>query len=356
MGAASILALRWLLPHNRCSYGAGERVIIKAGIAGLGWWGQKLVRSVQGVSEAISFAAGAVRHPDKVADFAREQGLALFDGLDAMLAAAEIDAVVLATPHSVHADQMLAAIAAGKHAFCEKPFTLNKADAARVLAAANEAGVTVAVGYNRRFHPAMVELRRRLREGALGTPLLVEAMASIPAGLWMAADNWRFNRDEWPAGGLTPMGVHQLDHMVELFGPIASVTCHSVNRVVAADIDDTTAVLVEFASGMSGFLSTLVAARPDNRFAVYGSAANAVIRTRSYNRLEIAPLEGEPEVIDFGDYDMDVATLRAELEAFAAAAEGGTPFPVTQDQIVHVAAITEAIIRSADIGQRVTVV
>jgi len=329
--------------------------MIRAGIAGLGWWGQNLVRAVQGVSAAISFSAGAVRHPGKVADFAGEQGLALFDSLDAMLAAADIDAVVLATPHSLHAAQMLAAIAAGKHVFCEKPFTVRKADAERVVAAANAAGVTVGVGYNRRFHPSMIELRQRVADAALGTPLLVEAMAAIPAGLWMEADNWRFSRAELPAGGLTPMGVHQVDHMVELFGPIASVTCHSVTRALGAGIDDTTAVLATFANGMSGFLSTLLAARADNRFAVYGSAATAEIRTRSYNRLEIAPLEGAPEIIDFGDYDMDVETLRAELEAFTVAAEGGAPFPVTQDQMIHVAAVTEAIIRAAETGQTVPV-
>ncbi len=329
--------------------------MIRAGIAGLGWWGQNLVRSVQGTSALISFTAGAVRHPGNVEEFAGEQGLALFDSLDAMLAGADIDAVVLATPHSIHAEQMIAAAAAGKHIFCEKPFTMTKAEAERVIAAANDAGVQAVVGYNRRFHPAMIELRQRLRDGALGTPLHVEAMAAIPAGLWMSADNWRFSREEWPAGGLTPMGVHQIDHMVELFGPIVSVYCHSVRRVVTADIDDTTAILVEFANGMTGFLSTLVAARADNRFAVYGSAANAEIRTRSYNHLEIAPLEGEAEIIDFGDYDMDVATLNAELEAFADAVEGRAPFPVTPGQIVHVAAVTEAIIGSAETRQPVQV-
>lgn len=329
--------------------------MIKAGIAGLGWWGQNLVHSVQGAGSPITFVAGAVRHPDKVADFAGEKGLALFDSLGAMLAGADIDAVVLATPHSNHADQIVAAAQAGKHVFCEKPFTMNRADAERALAAAKDAGIQVAVGYNRRFHPAMIELRNRLAAGALGTPLHVEAMAAIPAGLWLSADDWRFNRVEWPAGGIAPMGVHQIDHMVELFGPIASVYCHAVRRVVTADIDDTTAVLVEFANGMTGFLSTLLAARADNRFAVYGSAGNAEITPRSYNRLEISALEGEAEIIDFGDYDMDVETLKAELEAFADAVEGRAPFPVSPDQIVHVVAVTDAIIRSAETKQPVRV-
>ena len=356
--------------------------MIKAGIVGLGWWGQNLVRSVQGKSASISFIAGAVRHPEKVAEFAGEQRFALFNSLDAMLAGADIDAVVLATPHSTHADQIVAAAAAGKHVFTEKPFTMSKADAERAITAASTAGVQVAVGYNRRFHPAMLELRQRIREcGAgyqtaaegnsfqwrcnQGTPLAtphscakfhpMAAMAAIPAGSWLSADDWRFNPVEWPAGGIAPMGVHQIDHMVDLFGPIASVYCHAVRRVVTADIDDTTAVLLEFGNGMTGFLSTLLAARADNRFAVYGSAGNAEIRPRSYNHLEFSPLESDAEVIDYGDYDMDVETLKAELEAFADSVAGRAPYPVSPDQIVHVVAVTDAIIQSAKSRQPVPV-
>ena len=165
--------------------------MIKAGIAGLGWWGQNLVRSVQGKSTSISFTAGAVRHPDKVEEFAGEQGLALFDSLEAMLAEADIDAVVLATPHSTHADQMVAAAAAGKHIYSEKPFALNKADAERAIAAANDAGVQVVVGHNRRFHPASGELRKRLADGALGTVLHVEATETVPGGLILPPGDWQ---------------------------------------------------------------------------------------------------------------------------------------------------------------------
>ena len=66
--------------------------MIKAGIAGLGRWGQNLVSSVQDKSESISFTAGAARNPDKVAEFATEKGLEIFDSYDAMLADGDIDA------------------------------------------------------------------------------------------------------------------------------------------------------------------------------------------------------------------------------------------------------------------------
>ncbi len=322
--------------------------MIKAGIAGLGWWGQNLVNSVQGKSTAISFTAGAVRHPDKVADFAGEQGLALFDSLDAMLADADIDAVVLATPHSIHADQMVAAAAAGKHIYSEKPFTMSKAEAERAIAAANDAGVQAVVGHNRRFHPAMAELRSRLAAGALGTVLHVEATESVPAGVMLPPDNWRFNRAEWPAGGMTPMGIHLIDGMVDLFGTVASVYCQSVNRVVEADIDDTTSVLLRFDSGVTGYIAVMVAARPDLHFAVRGTDATVVISPRSYNHLEVLPFEGAPENIVYGDYNIEADVLNAELEAFAVAAEGGAPYPIPQDQIIHGVAVLEAIIKSAE--------
>lgn len=322
--------------------------MIKAGIAGLGRWGQNLVSSVQGKSTSISFTAGAVRHPDKVADFASEQGLVLFDSLEAMLADADIDAVVLATPHSLHAEQMLAAVAAGKHIYSEKPFTLNKTTAEHTIAAANDARVQIVVGHNRRFHPAIGELRKRLADGALGTLLHVEATESVPAGLMLPPGDWHLNRQEWPAAGMTPLGIHLIDGMVDLFGTVASVFCNSVNRAVQADVDDTSSALLQFDSGMTGYICTMVAARPDLRFAVHGTDAAIVISQRSYNHLDVLPFKGEPEVIRFDPYDLESDALCAELEAFADAIEGRAPYPIPHDQIIHAVAVLEAIIKSAE--------
>lgn len=323
--------------------------MIKAGIAGLGWWGQNLVRSVQGKSASISFTAGAVRHPAAVDEFAGEHELALFNSLDAMLANADIDAVVLATPHSLHADQIVAAATAGKHVYSEKPFTMSKSDAERAIAAADAAGVQVVVGHNRRFHPVMTELRSRLAEGRLGTPLHVEATESAPAVLMLPADSWRLTREEWPAGGMTPMGIHLIDGMVDLFGNVASVYCQSVKRVAKADIDDTTSVLLQFESGMTGYIAVMVAARPNLRFAVHGTEAIVAISPRSYNHVEVLPFEGEPEIIDYGDYNIEMDALNAELEAFADAVEGRAAYPIPHDQMIHVVAVLEAIIKSSEI-------
>src|SRR5437763_1544479 len=104
--------------------------MMRAAIVGIGRWGQTLVGAVQGQSGAFRFTAGHTRTRAKVEAFCARQGIALRDSLDEILADPEIDAVVFATPHSEHGEQVEAAASAGKHVFMEKPFTLDRNSAA----------------------------------------------------------------------------------------------------------------------------------------------------------------------------------------------------------------------------------
>src|SRR5215470_18148180 len=182
--------------------------MINAAIVGLGWWGKTLVESAAN-SDAIRFVAGATRTvTPEVEAFAKKHGFRLLANYDAVLADRDIDAVVLATPHSMHSSQVAAAAAAKKHVFCEKPFALTKADAEAAVAATQKAGVTLGLGYNRRFHPEMTRLRDQIRSGDLGVILHVEATMTFPNGLFLKPDAWRADPHETPCGALTPMGVH----------------------------------------------------------------------------------------------------------------------------------------------------
>ena len=94
--------------------------MINAAIVGMGRWGQTLVNSVAGSSDVITFVAGNTRTPSKVVDYAAEKGIKLHSSYEDVLADDNVDALVLASPHSVHFDQIMAAADAGKHVFCEK--------------------------------------------------------------------------------------------------------------------------------------------------------------------------------------------------------------------------------------------
>src|SRR5690242_624312 len=217
--------------------------MIRAAIVGIGRWGRTLVGAVQGQSAAFRFTTGHTRTRARAEAFCAEHGIALKDSLDTILADPEIDAVVFATPHSEHGSQVERAAASGKHVFMEKPFTLDRRSAARALDAVARAGVVLGVAYPRRFHPNLRELKSRIDAGRLGTIAHCYAEQNSPAGLFMDPRSWRADPAEAPAGGMTAMGVHNVDAMIALFGAIDEVFASSIRRTVAYDAEDTTSVL-----------------------------------------------------------------------------------------------------------------
>ena len=334
--------------------------MIKAGIVGLGWWGKTLVESGEN-SDAIRFVAGTTRTvTPEVEAFAKQKGLRLTADYQAMLAH-DIDAVVLATPHSMHATQVMAAAAAKKHVYCEKPFTLTKREAEDAIAAVTKAGVTLAVGYNRRFHPEMTKLRDMIRAGKLGTFLHVEATMTFPNALFINPAHWRADKAETPLGGLMPMGVHAVDGMIDLCGPIDHAFAQSLRRAAPIDADDTTSILVRMKEGMSGYLGTMTTTGPGFSFQVFGSkgfvrleglthvagASSEERRMRLFGSCKFQPVKGEGKVWQAASLDV----TRAALEAFAKAAQGGPAYPIPFDQVIAGVAATEAIIRSAGSGK-----
>lgn len=320
--------------------------MIKAGIAGLGRWGQVLVNSVHGKSDKIKFTAGCTGRKDRAKDFCAEKGIDLRDGLADLLTDPTLDAVVLATPHSQHADQVIAAAAAKKHIFIEKPFTLDKASAAAAAQAAAHAGVVLALGHNRRFHPAMVRLKQMVAGGELGQILHIEGNLSSPSAMRFAPDGWRAQADESPAGGMTAMGIHVVDSMIHLMGGVSRVMAQSRRQFLKIPVDDTTSMLFTFDSGATGYLGTLMATAMLWRIQVFGSDGWAEMH--NYDRLIVRrrPADNSlvaEEIVEFPKFDME----KAELEAFADACTGGPAFLVTPAQAVHGTAVLEAIIKSA---------
>jgi predicted dehydrogenase len=335
--------------------------MINAAIVGLGWWGKTLVESAAN-SDAIRFVAGTTRTiAPEVETFAKTHGFRLLPNYDAVLTERAIDAVVLATPHSMHGAQVVAAAAAKKHVFCEKPFTLTKREAEEAVAAVRKAGVTLALGYNRRLHPEMIKLRDMIRAGELGAILHVEATMTFPNVLFINPSHWRADKSETPCGGLMPMGVHAVDGMIDLCGPVDHVFAQSFRRAAAIDADDTTSILFRMKEGMSAYLGTMTTTGPGFSFQVFGSkgwlrlegvthvagASSDERRTRLFGTCKFQPVKGEAKTWQAATMDVS----RAALDAFAKAAVGGPSYPIPYDQMIHGVGVTEAIVRSAGSGR-----
>jgi predicted dehydrogenase len=335
--------------------------MIQAAIVGLGTWGQHLVGAVQGKSDVIRFTAGATRTPVKVSDFCARHGIRLLSTYADILRDQDVEAVVLATPHSTHSEQIAAAANAGKPVFVEKPLGLSRAECERAVAACAERKVTLAVGYNWRFQPALREIKRMLDDGRLGKLLHIEGNFCGPSAYRWHHEHWRQDRDEVPAGGMTGRGVHVVDAMLYLAGRIDSVTAQSARRVQDFGADDTTSMLFRFASGATGYLGTVIATAETWRMQVFGSNGWAevgdvehlstwTLRTCFIDRANIA-VKHPPTTTTF----QNISTERAELEHFARAAQEGRPLAVPGGDEVHNVAVLEAIVKAAREGTRVLI-
>ncbi len=327
--------------------------MIRAAIVGLGRWGQNLVASVQGRSEAIRFVAGATRTAEKARGFAGRHGFPLHESYEKLLADPAIDAVVLATPHTLHAAQIIAAAKARKHVFAEKPFALSLRDARAAVRACAENKVTLAIGYNWRFQPALKEIKSMLGGGRLGKLLHVEGNFCGASVYRFEREHWRQNREEGPAGGMTGRGVHLVDAMLYLSGRIESVCAQSSRAVRDFGIDDTTSMLFRFDGGATGYLGTVIATAETWRLQVFGANGWAEVGDVEHLntwQLRVCTIDREnlhlhrrPQVTTFPE----TSTERAELEHFAQAAMAGRPLAVADGDEVHEVAVFEAILKSA---------
>ena len=331
--------------------------MVRAAIVGLGWWGKTIVDAVQGKTDKITFVAANTRTRSKVEAFCQERKLALKDDLDSILIDRTIDAVVYTTPHSLHEEHIRRAAAAGKHVCVEKPFTLTVASAKAALEAVKKAGVVLAVDFQRRFHPSVGEIRRRMRDGSLGTVTFCVGEVSSPSGLALPKESWRTNPQETPAGAMTGLGVHLVDGFIDLCGEIEEVYCVNTRRA-APLVDDTTVFTLKHRNGVISTNYCTLASAASYCIAAFGARGIAETMRPSLDTFRFIPVTdnphaaGKPEIIENKGFN----PVKAVMEAFAMAIRGEAPYPVTQEQIVHGVAVFEAVVKSAQSGQPVKVV
>lgn len=324
---------------------------INAAIVGLGRWGELLVSSVDD-SNLINFKAAVTRTPAKAEAFCAERGMALSDNLDDVLSDDSIDALLIATPHTQHFEQLMAAAKAGKHVYCEKPWTLSAEEGRISLKAFADAGLKVAIGHNRRYAPNSIEMKEILERGDLDAPIHIDGFMN--ANLAPAKGKWRDSRKESPAGGMTSMGIHVLDMFVNLFGRIQDVDVQSKRVASPIDVDDITMVRINFESGCTGHLTTMSATNMLWRISAY--CLGGWVEIRDQDKLHISSIADGDSSRTYPGFEYPaMASIKGAVEAFATDIQGGAPYAVTPDQIEHATEVLDAIFRSAETGKTISI-
>jgi predicted dehydrogenase len=316
--------------------------MIHCAIVGLGRWGRNLVEAAASsarlkVSRAVETNLAGAR------DFCAAHELDLTDSFDAILSDPVVDAVLLATPHSRHMEQVIASAAAHKQVFCEKPLALKRDHAARMFEACRTADVTLAVGHNRRFWPSMRALREIAASGELGILLHVEGHNSNENSETIT-EGWRLLLEESPGGGLTGAGLHVLDAFVSLLGPARQAYARFSAREAGPPPRDSAMVALDFASGVTALLATVRATPFYWRVHLFGTLGSAEVLDET--TLVLRKSGRPPQTMNFAAINV----LAAELDAFADAAERKQPFPVPENDVLATLSAFEAALASMQQG------
>lgn len=225
------------------------------GIFGGGMIAQFHAKAIQAMSHATLHSVYA-RRADQAEATAAEFGCRAYSDPDAFLADPELDIVTVATPSGAHLEPALAAAKAGKHVICEKPLEITPERIDRMIAACDEAGVTLSGVFNRRFHPAMEAFKQAVEQGRFGRLTMCDAyvkwfrdQAYYDSGAWRGT--WKLDG----GGALMNQSIHTIDQLIYLAGDVARVTastaCLAHENI---EVEDTAVALLEFKSGARGVI------------------------------------------------------------------------------------------------------
>jgi len=273
----------------------------------------------------------------RLAAAAERAGLELVDAVD------DADGVLIATPNHVHAENAIAAAEAGRHVFVEKPIADTVESGERIRDACAEAGVVLMVGHA--FRRLGAAGRAKEVVGELGEVVLAEACFSLPGKLPPSA--WRAQRARNPGGPLMQLGIHHVDTLAYLPGPIARTTGRFARVHTDAEIDDVGVATLEFESGALGVLTGSYVSPHVFSLRLQGSegmldyrAALGAVWPDATRVDEVSTLTLNGGPVDFEPRDMLAeelaefgAAMRGEAEVETGAAEGIAALRVILDAV-----------------------
>jgi len=207
----------------------------------------------------------------------------------------EIDAVYVATPVHLHAEQTIAAAEAGKAVLCEKPMALNVAECDRMIAAGRAHNVRLGVAYYRHFYPVVRRVKELIDSGELGVPIV----AQLNAFEWFdpkASDvrSWLIRKELSGGGPMFDFGCHRLEVLLDLCGPISDVKASLANTLFDREVEDFATAVLQFERGMCGVLTVTHAVHePQDTFDLFCSRGSIHVPVLNQGTMRILSPDGE---------------------------------------------------------------
>src|SRR6516162_3423024 len=323
---------------------------LRVAVLGIGWWSDVLADAARR-SGMIEIAACYTRSADKRRAFATKYGCHAAASYDDILADPDIEAIINTTPNAEHLATTRMAAAAGKHVFLDKPIANVVAEGREIARLCEASGVVLALGYQRRRESHFRWIKAEIDAGRFGR--LVQAECNISRDRLGKIDlsSWRYQAAGMPGGVMLQIGIHYVDVLEYLLGPIKAVSGRLVQLVLPGNNPDVASLIFEHESGALSTLNASYASASEYYMMnIYGKEASAYYDL--YNGLRLLRRGSScPLAIPFEAND----TIMEQLEEFAAAVRGRGRPEVSGDSATASLAVIRAGIVSAREGRCETV-
>jgi predicted dehydrogenase len=323
---------------------------INVACLGMGWWSDVLADAIK-KSDKINIVSCYTRSDEKRNAFAKKYACTAAPNYEAILADKSIDAIINTTPNSVHRETTIAAAQAGKHVFLDKPIANTVADGRALTEACRKAGVVLGMGYQRRRESQFRWIKQQIDAGIFGK--LVNAESNISRDRLGKIDlsSWRYQASGMPGGVMLQIGIHYVDVLTYLIGPVKAVSGRFAQLVLPGDNPDVASLILEHENGALTTVNASYASASEYYLMnIYGKDASAYydLHTglRWLKRGEDKPMPVSTPKID---------TFVDELEEFAAAVRGHGAPEVDGEKATLSLAVMRAGISSAQEGRRVEI-
>jgi predicted dehydrogenase len=319
-----------------------EPEAIQLGLIGAGGFGRHHLDAAEAnstVAVVAILSRSGIEHP----------GVTIYQNLETFLSHPGLQGVVVVAPNPVHPDLVMTALQANKHVLVEKPLTNDVASGAPLVREAAVRGLILSVGHNSRRAAHVQEMQHLLSAGILGRIVLAEGHFSHSGGLDLKPNQWRWSPETCPGGVLNLLGVHEIDTLQYLIGPIIQVQSWQQRLASLAEIPTVTTTLLAFESGALAYIGSSYASPWTRAIRLFGTKGNA--RWDERGDLILDTPDETSQVIPL----LPVDTLRQQLADFAAGIGDGRQRPVDGLTGLANVAVMEAAIESHRRGQAVDV-
>ncbi|HZS08247.1 MAG TPA: Gfo/Idh/MocA family oxidoreductase [Blastocatellia bacterium] len=269
---------------------------VRWGLIGCGDISRKRVAPALRDLENSEFVAVSRARAELAEAFAKEFGARKWyaDWRD-LLGDPEIDAVYIATPVYLHAEQTIAAAEAGKHVLCEKPMALDVSECDRMIAACRRSGVKLGIAYYRHFYPVVNRIKAAIASGEIGQPMIAQINAFEYMN--MQPDDpraWFITRAQSGGGPMMDFGCHRIEVLINIFGRVTGTTAFTDSLRFTREVEDTSAAFFKFESGPRATLTvTHTTFEPQDTLDIFGTAGSIHVPILNKGLMTIKTAAGE---------------------------------------------------------------